>query len=37
MPNVVNNKDFSTKGALSEENSEYLKRCGFAWSDPKKP
>ena len=23
--------------ALSEENSEYLKRCGFAWSDPKKP
>jgi len=23
--------------ALSEENSEYLKRCGFAWFDPKKP
>ena len=23
--------------ALSEEYSEYLKRCGFAWSDPKKP
>ena len=24
-----------TAGALSEENSEYLKWCGFALSDPK--